>query len=170
MSNQSSVNSDNRPWYREPWPWILMTGPFVVVIAGAITAWLAASGRDPVIDENYYKNGLELAKRGLVEEGFTKLAGPKAEVAIGADSRLRIFLSGDRSPTVVMRFEPTDGSLPERSLTLRADTPGMYVTTLSDVPNSGKWRVILESPDKGWQMVGQWQPGREEALHLSVVP
>lgn len=169
MSNQASVNNVSRPWYREPWPWILMAGPFIVVIAGAVTAWLASNGRDPVVDENYYKNGLELAKRAQVE-GFTKLAGPKAEVAIGADKHLRIFLSGDRSPQIVMRFEPTDGSSPEQTLTLQADNQGAYVTALADVPNAGKWRVILESPSKGWQMVGQWQPGREEALHLSVVP
>ena len=29
------------PWYREPWPWILMAGPAAVVIAGLFTAWLA---------------------------------------------------------------------------------------------------------------------------------
>ena len=23
-----------QPWYRHPWPWILMLGPFVVVVAG----------------------------------------------------------------------------------------------------------------------------------------
>lgn len=169
MSNQTTINNVSRPWYREPWPWILMAGPFVVVIAGAITAWLAADGRDPVVDENYYKNGLALARRGA-EEGFTRLAGPRAEIAIGSDHRIRLFLSGDRSEQVVLRFEPTDGSAPEQVLNLRPESPGFYVTTLSTVPTAGKWRVILESPAKGWQMVGQWQPGREEALHLTVAP
>ena len=26
-----------KPWYREPWPWLLMLGPAVVVVAGFIT-------------------------------------------------------------------------------------------------------------------------------------
>ena len=29
------------PWYRHRWPWLLMLGPFVVVVAAAITLWLA---------------------------------------------------------------------------------------------------------------------------------
>lgn len=169
MINQATANNTSRPWYREPWPWILMTGPFVVVIAGSVTAWLAASGQDPVIDENYYQNGLALARRGA-EEGFTRLAGPRAEIAVGADRRIRLFLSGDHSEQVVLRFEPTDGSSPEQQLKLRAESPGFFSATLSSVPTSGTWRVILESPAKGWQMVGQWQPGREEALHLTVAP
>jgi len=28
-----------KPWYREPWPWILMSGPAAVLVAGAATIW-----------------------------------------------------------------------------------------------------------------------------------
>ena len=41
-----------RPWYREPWPWILMAGPAIVVVASFITLWLAVTGADPVIADN----------------------------------------------------------------------------------------------------------------------
>ena len=27
-------SSDKQPWYKEPWPWILMAGPGIVVVAG----------------------------------------------------------------------------------------------------------------------------------------
>ena len=30
------------PWYRQPWPWLLMAGPAIVVVAGFATLWLAA--------------------------------------------------------------------------------------------------------------------------------
>ena len=30
---------DDGPWYRQPWPWILIALPASVVIACAITAW-----------------------------------------------------------------------------------------------------------------------------------
>ena len=29
--------SSRRPWYREPWPWMLMAGPLAVVLAGIVT-------------------------------------------------------------------------------------------------------------------------------------
>ena len=34
-------SSDSNPWYKERWPWLLMAGPAIVIVAGFITAWLA---------------------------------------------------------------------------------------------------------------------------------
>lgn len=39
----------SRPWYREPWPWIIAAGPAVAVVAGLATWWIAASNADVVI-------------------------------------------------------------------------------------------------------------------------
>ena len=47
-------------WYREPWPWILMSGPAVAVIGSLVSAYLAIHGADPVVDENYYQHGLQI--------------------------------------------------------------------------------------------------------------
>jgi hypothetical protein len=41
MKSADLDTGKGRPWYREPWPWILAAGPFIVVIAGIYTAWLA---------------------------------------------------------------------------------------------------------------------------------
>ena len=49
-----------RPWYREPWPWILMAGPFAVIVAGLFTAWMAVTRADPLVVDNYYKEGLAI--------------------------------------------------------------------------------------------------------------
>jgi hypothetical protein len=50
----------SRVWYREPWPWILMSGPAVAVIGSLVSAYLAIHGADPVVDEDYYQHGLEI--------------------------------------------------------------------------------------------------------------
>jgi len=44
-----------RPWYREPWPWILAAGPFIVVIAALYTAWLAVKSNDGLVTDDYYR-------------------------------------------------------------------------------------------------------------------
>ena len=46
------------PWYRQRWPWLLIAGPAIVVVASLVTAWLAASTDDGVIADDYYKRGL----------------------------------------------------------------------------------------------------------------
>ncbi len=43
--------------------WLVVSGPLIVVVASFLTFYLAASGTDPIVDENYYQAGLELNKK-----------------------------------------------------------------------------------------------------------
>jgi hypothetical protein len=52
----------NAPWYRHRWPWLLMSGPAVVVVAGIFTAWLAISRADALVADDYYKQGKAINK------------------------------------------------------------------------------------------------------------
>jgi uncharacterized protein len=38
-----------RPWWREPMMWLVIGGPFTVVVASVVTAGIAWHGADPVI-------------------------------------------------------------------------------------------------------------------------
>ena len=59
-----------RPWYREPWPWILLAIPVATIIAGAITMLIALRGADGVVAEDYYKRGLEIASGSFETAGM----------------------------------------------------------------------------------------------------
>ena len=50
-----AADAPPRPWYREPWPWVLIAIPALTVIACAITLWLAISRPDPLVlkDDEY---------------------------------------------------------------------------------------------------------------------
>src|SRR6185369_11923875 len=45
------------PWYREPWPWLLMAGPAIVVVAGFVTLAMAINSSDGLVADDYYKQG-----------------------------------------------------------------------------------------------------------------
>jgi hypothetical protein len=47
-------------WWKEPWPWLLMAGPAVAMVACAITIWLALSGADQEIVQGVSKQGLKV--------------------------------------------------------------------------------------------------------------
>ncbi|NAW01309.1 FixH family protein, partial [Salmonella sp. hn-h4] len=51
-----------RPWWREPWPWLLMAGPFVAMIGCGVTIWLAISHPDVAIHDNVVRHGLVVEK------------------------------------------------------------------------------------------------------------
>lgn len=49
-------NLDGRPWYREPWPWIIMGLLGSVIIASLITLGIAISNPDAmVVDDAQYR-------------------------------------------------------------------------------------------------------------------
>ena len=50
-------------WYREPWPWLLMAGPLVVVAASLASAWIAVKSDDGVVADDYYKQGLAINRK-----------------------------------------------------------------------------------------------------------
>ena len=65
---------ESKPWYREPWPWILMSGPAVVVVAGAVTMWIAFASADGVVVGDYYKRGLAMNQDLQREQAAQQLA------------------------------------------------------------------------------------------------
>jgi len=59
---QNASDSTPRPWWRFPHVWMVISGPAIVVVASFITFYLAAVGKDPVVDEDYYRKGIEINK------------------------------------------------------------------------------------------------------------
>lgn len=67
MPNQS------RPWWREPWPWILMAGPAVVIVACVITIALAVQNfSDQAITDGGLKRGLVVTKPAVSQADTPK--------------------------------------------------------------------------------------------------
>lgn len=57
-----------RPWYKEFYVWMVIAGPVSVILACAVTAVYILQGPDAVVSENYYKEGLALAKEVAVAQ------------------------------------------------------------------------------------------------------
>ncbi|MDF1485341.1 FixH family protein [Ramlibacter sp. H39-3-26] len=61
------------PWWKYGHVWLLISGPAAVVVAGILTAWIAVTRGDPVVDEDYYRKGIEI-NRTLAAEHARSLA------------------------------------------------------------------------------------------------
>jgi len=54
---------EGKPWYREPWPWIIMAGPALAIVGCGITIYLAVSNfSDQEIRDGGVKHGLVVSK------------------------------------------------------------------------------------------------------------
>lgn len=59
---QPSPSTPAAPWWKFGHVWLVIAGPAVVVVASVITFYLAASGMDTLVDEDYYRKGIEINK------------------------------------------------------------------------------------------------------------
>lgn len=59
-----------RPWWKEPWPWLLMSGPLLAILGCGVTIWLASAHADvPIM--NATRHGLVVEK---IEESHARHA------------------------------------------------------------------------------------------------
>jgi len=150
-----------RPWYREPWPWLLMAGPAVVVVAGAATLWLAVASDDGLVADDYYKQGLAI-NQVLSRAAEARARGYRAQVLfIPGQDRVRVTLAGERLPGVLRLHlaHPTRAGL-DHVVTLPAVAPGVYEGPVAPLA-PGRWRLVLEDAPGNWRLAGDWRaPGR----------
>jgi len=51
----------NKPWWKQLWPWLLISGPAVAMIGCAITIWLAVNlYADKSLRDGVQKQGLKV--------------------------------------------------------------------------------------------------------------
>lgn len=155
-----------KPWYREPWPWLLMAGPAIVVVAAIATAYLAVSSDDGVVADDYYKRGLVI-NRVLEREQRGAALGLGAVVAIGADGAVRAQVRGyGDAPApdgVTLRLNHATRAGMDRRATLRRGVDGAYFGRM-EPPPAGRWLVILETDT--WRLPTVEIAGRPEEVRL----
>ena len=173
--HDADPSTSARPWYREPWPWILMAGPAAVVVGGAITAYLAVTHDDPLVVDTYYKEGLAI-NRVLERDRAARQAGYQAQVLFSEDgSRVRVHLAGAGTMPESLRLRmvhPTRADL-DRAVTLHAMTvsahPGQagWYEGAVDLSAAPRWRVQLEDDRRAWRLTGEWRPREGGAVALA---
>ncbi len=58
----SSPAQSSQPWWRHGHVWLLIAGPATVVVAGIATLVLAVRTPDPLVAQDYYRQGIEINK------------------------------------------------------------------------------------------------------------
>ena len=72
-------DTQHRPWYREPWPWVAIAIPLAAVIMGMTTLYLAVSNPDYLVvdDQQYDEIKSELRAQAPPETGQTDQEVPR---------------------------------------------------------------------------------------------
>lgn len=70
------LRTDTVAWYKQFWPWFLIALPTIVVIASLFTVYIAVTNPDPVIEDDYYRQGLTINKKLEAQQASQPPASP----------------------------------------------------------------------------------------------
>jgi uncharacterized protein len=152
------------PWYRHPWPWLLMAGPAAVVLAGIATTVIAVRTSDGMVADDYYKQGLGI-NRTLARDTRAAALHVAAEVQFNEErTAARVRLSGEARPEALQLtlVHPTRAggdqvvTLRRMSAPAEAEGPAYYQGRIQ-APREGTWRLRVEDDRQTWRLTGAWR-------------
>jgi hypothetical protein len=138
----------NRPWYKEPWPWIVMAPPAAAVLAGIATIWIAVVTSDGLVAEDYYKQGLGINKVIAREVRASEL-GISAALEVDG-GRIRVRLEGAAPQALFVHLAHRTRAGFDQRLRL-APVGGAYEAGMAPLAPGG-WRAFIEDPQGAWRI------------------
>lgn len=164
-----TLKNDDSPWYKQRWPWILISGPATVIVAGIITLWLAVISNDGLVTDDYYKQGLAV-NQSLKRDQQAGSLGLQADV-MRSEQNVRLLIGSDGSivlpKVIVLKLAHPTRAGHDQLVEMVAEGQGFYAGKLTaDI--GGRWLVSIEDPAGQWRLQGDWQADSGEPLRLTA--
>lgn len=165
----------SKVWYKEPWPWILMAGPAIVVVAATATFFIAKTNNSDLVIDDYYKDGKYINLQIERDQGAQK-RNIQAQVLISpSNDAAKVFISGDFNPKekINILFMHPARQADDQTVTLQAGSGGLsgdkyeYHAVFKPLPPAKHWYVRVEDADGKWRVEDKWLVNKGNALTLS---
>lgn len=169
-SRRAAPKASAAPWYAHRWPWLLMLGPIIVVIAGIHTTWIAFTRQDALVVDDYYKEGKAI-NQDLSRDRVA--ASMKLRASIRYDASSGRLLGNVRS-----LGQPVAGSLtiklvhstqPQKDVVLQVqpDAEGSFAVVLPMLDRA-RWQVSMEGADRSWRLHDVWDWPVQRSVSLTA--
>lgn len=142
------------PWYRQFWPWYLIGLLALGVFGSGVLVVSAIDHQDPLVVDNYYKEGLAI-NRTLDRQRAAQTLGLQAMAHYdAAEGVLSIHLHANQAITAPsLRLQFVHATLANRdySVNLIRQSADVYRAQLKSL-KPGNWDLMLEPQDKVWRL------------------
>ena len=161
-------------WYREPWPWLLMLGPGIVIIAAVVTLLLALESNDGLVADDYYKQGMAI-NQIMQRDSRARELGYHAEMTFErASGDVKLVLNGRTPPQSLLLHlaHPTRSGM-DQTIMLAASGRAEHATgnaiqytgRIASVTEA-RWQVMLSDQGNTWRIAGEWTPSATQTIAL----
>lgn len=153
-----------RPWYREPWPWLLMAGPAVVIAASFVTLALALRGGDALVADDYYQQGLAINRLLARDRRAHELHITAVAEFAGGEVRVRVNSPIPAPPLLWLHIQHPTRARDDREVRLSARGAGLYAGESDErLPDAQGRQLVIEDRPGGWRIAGVLERGRNAA-------
>jgi hypothetical protein len=164
--NTALMEKHTDPWYKHGWPWLLMVGPATVIVAGLITIWISFAGADPLVVDDYYKQGKAInqdLRRDRVAANLGLSLSLRYDAAAGALTG-QLHGSNDDAPLNLLLAHPT---VPGKDIHLgvRPDRAGIFSVALPLLERT-HWQVQIEDAARSWRLHGEWSWPQQKSTDI----
>jgi hypothetical protein len=140
------------PWYRCFWPWFIVVLLGTSVAGSIATAVIAISGRDALVRDDWYRDGMAVNRR-IEREARAGALGISASGRLDwVTGEVRLELAGDGVadlPTLAFELSHPTRSQHDALLQLQRGDDGVF-------------RGSLERPPSGRRFYARLEPGNEQ--------
>jgi hypothetical protein len=163
------VNS-SKPWYSQRWPWLLMMGPALVVVAATYTGWIAFTRQDAMVVDDYYKQGNAINQDLRRDAAATNLGlsfNALYDAARGKFNGRLLAFGQPIAGKIYVRLSHATQPEKDRLLDAQVSQDGEFTVMLPNL-DKGRWDVMVESEKRDWRLTGAWKWPQQQALSLKA--
>lgn len=151
----SRVNSPSPPWYKQRWPWILMSLPAVSVVLGSTLLYFAITTNDGLVVDDYYRQGRAIDQT-IARATHASELGLVADMSIRSEA-VSIRLTANEevelpAELLVSFLHPTRAGF-DQMLRLPQAGDGEYSGGIAPL-SIGRWRIQIEDGEREWRLHG----------------
>jgi len=154
---QNNSLAQQKPWYVQPWVWLLIAVPATAVIVGMFLLYFAITTNDGLVVDDYYTRGKAI-NLDLARDRAAQTHGLEARFDIDmARNRVTLTLkSHDYAPPREAKLSFLHPTQPhhDQHVLLQQVGEGQYSAGINEL-GRGKWYVQLEADD--WRLSGRMQ-------------
>ena len=149
-----------------------MLGPFLVIVAGSFTGWLAFSRQDALVVGDYYKQGKAINQDLRRDQVAAKLGlhfNMRYDPALGRLSGQLDGMSGPQTGKIFIRF--LHSTMPQKDIRLVVDTNGNGTFNVSlPILETSRWQVLIENEKRDWKLDGVWSWPQQLSMQINADP
>jgi hypothetical protein len=146
------MTESNRPWYKEPYVWMLIGFPLTSIIVGLSLLTISILNKDTLVRDNYYKDGLAYNQE-LEWDKKAKSLDIRMEIQVNDNQLVINLLSSRQNTPSTLKVSLGHPTIPEKDRQSHLQlTQGKRFIGFIEPTENGRYYLLVESLEQKWRI------------------